>query len=479
MTTTPVRAGTRITFGGVIPTRYNPGLAESVGIPIIHDWGPEEDARLITSSDEFDALFGDSDTAGRRAVLDALRGQGITTEGNGAGGVWVFRMVGAAGAKATKALQNTTPATALTLTAKYAGVRGNDLSVTVLLDPRDSNRHILKLFYKGVLQETFTYAKTDIAAAAATINAGSNLVTAVSNVTGTALAVVSAQAFASGNSGTTLLSADWVAAMTAFEYKKLSIVAPYDLTDDTIRATFVAWVQTQVAAMRPVFLVVGGAAGETLDTAIARSQAINDPHVINLGVGSFIDDANGGAVVSTSQLAPRIAGVLAARGEEASITFADLADLRLSGASGPTNDEVIDALRFGVVVLTQTESDNDDVTLHVERGISTYTTDTDLDRPLNIWSEVQMVRGMDIFLREFKKWGDDIVIGKLPVDDRTRNMIRAEGQRRLRDREARSLAQPGSTFFEVVATTTNEIPFNFGWKPIFSVTYLNGNGRIG
>jgi hypothetical protein len=66
----------------------------------------------------------------------------------------------------------------------------------------------------------------------------------------------------------------------------------------------------------------GGAAGETIDDAIARSVALGDPHVVNFGVGTYHDDLLD-KDLSTAQLAPRIAGILAARRDQA-LTGAEL-----------------------------------------------------------------------------------------------------------------------------------------------------------
>src|SRR4029077_18272378 len=102
----------------------------TVAIPLVHAWGPYKTPTLVTSFAEFQQVFGPTTTSrGYKAVKQAFQGSGPTGS-PGAGAVLVHRFGSSSAAKATKSLQNTTPAAAITLTARYEGSYGNNLSVT-------------------------------------------------------------------------------------------------------------------------------------------------------------------------------------------------------------------------------------------------------------------------------------------------------------------------------------------------------------
>ena len=198
MTVKPIIPQTRIEFVGDVLPRVPPSFSDVVAIPIVHDWGPvvtdppgndgkAGGPQLVQSFAEFTSLFGDSDTPGRTAVAGAFAGQGLLA-GDGAGGVVVARMATGAAVAAHIDIQNTTPAVALTLTAHYKGVRGNDISYVLDANPNDSTQDRLRIRYKGAVVETYVYTRTSITALQAQINAASNLVVASGAVDGTALA---------------------------------------------------------------------------------------------------------------------------------------------------------------------------------------------------------------------------------------------------------------------------------------------------
>jgi hypothetical protein len=496
----PAIPGTVIRFTGDEVPRIAPSFAETVAVPIIHDWGPlGSDAptdpadpttggsQLCASFAEFTAIFGDSDTPGRTAVAGAFAGQGLPGAG-GAGAVLVYRMGTSAAARAVVNLMNTagTPAQALRLTALYKGVRGNDLSVVVGPDPVfPSTQDRLRIRYKGVVQESYSYAKTDIAALAAAINARSTLVTATSLVTGTALAVTSGTSLAGGDSGTVVTSTETLAALDGLEFQPFSVLAFHDLTDSGIQASVLSWVRAQDEANRPVVLVVGGAAGETVDTAVARSAALDDPHVVNFGVGTFTDDLVG-KDLSTAQLAPRIAGILVARGQTKDLTYARIAGLHIVGSTGPASDEVRTAIDGGVNVLMRATAA--DAELLIAEGVTTYIDDT-ADKPRDVFGDPRLVRVMDIYVRNMKRWGDDNVIGGL-VNDDTRAAVRGEGRRLQDEMLLQGLISPGTPGDPtdpppfVTADDPHDpaladaVPYRFGWRFSRTARFILGDGRI-
>lgn len=440
----PKRPGAYVNFVADDRQGVAPTLGSIVAVPIVHDWGPFERNVLVESLAEFEAVYGTSrDTPGYMAVQQAFRGEGLEGRG-GAGGVLVHRFGGAAAAKANKALDNTTPAAALTLSARYEGSRGNDLRVTVQDYATDTTKTELILYDGTVELERFVFADTDIAGVAAAINADSDWVTATMTADGVALTPVSAVSFAGGDDGATLLAADWTAVMDALEVERFSVFAPFDLTDSGILASLKTWAVNLNSQGKRFFLVVGGALDETAATAIARSATLNDEDIINMGVGSVEDsglpDASGNpAVLSTSQLAPRLAGVVAQRGEAKSLTFARLAGLTLR--VGPTEADILSAFDGGVVVLGR--DSHPTAPVRIEKGLTTYTTQNDPAKPYTVFRQPKYVRTMQGLEIELEQWSVENAIGELPVNDKSRDAVVAFVRSRLRAREDAKILQPG------------------------------------
>jgi hypothetical protein len=499
---TPSLPGTNITFTGARAPRILPAAADTVAIPLVADWGPlgadapgiagrDGGPQEITSFAEFTGLFGDSDTAGRTAVAGAFAGQGLPGF-PGAGAVLVYRMGGATVAKATISIlgAGVGGVATLRLDGRYSGVRGNRISYTLDSDPTNAANDRLRLYLDGVLQETYIYTAPALAALATAINSRSVLVRATALVADTAparrlVATTNPVLLAGGNDGATVASADHLAALAGIEFKQFGIVVPYDLTSAPILASYLAWVQAQQAKSRPVRLVVGGVAGETVDTAIARSGTLNDPHVVNVGGGTFHDDLLG-KDLSTSQLAPRIAGILAAKSDEHSLTFAKVGGLH--SVIGNADDQVQAAVDNGVTVLAPTSSPDAD--LRIEKGVTTYTGDTNA-MPQDVYGDPRIVGVMDNYVRAMKLWGDDNVIGNLPVNDDTRNLVRGYARSLEDDLLTRGLILPANPRatppipapWVVVEdpgdpALSDAIPYTFGWQFAKTANYIIGQGTV-
>lgn len=484
----PENPGVSIKFVGEKITRPAPSFADIVAIPIVHDWGPlgsdADGGKLVSSFAEFEALYGTGDTPGRDAVLGAFNGIGLPGQG-GAGGVIPYRMAAAAKARATANRNNTTPASAITFTAKYHGARGNDLSITVDDDPQDVAKDRVRLLFRGAVVETYRYTQTDIAALVAAINLSSKWITATQLITGVAL-TAGTFSLAGGNDGSTLTITEWQAATKALEFREFGLFAPYNLTDATITTAVFTWVQTMVNEMRPIRAFFGGPAGETLAAAITRTALIRDEHVVSLGVGTYRDDVLG-KDVSTAQLAPRLAGVAAARGEASALTFADLAGLRPVAESNPTNIELRPAADAGVTVFRRTSDPNAE--LRIARGVTTFIDPANLSKPLAIFSEPRFIGIMDNFIRAMKAWAEANVIGDLTVTDDTRAAVRGEAQKMIDSLLTRNLILPGDVpngidppFIEVPAVAdpdlADAIPFTFGWTFARTANFVIGQGRV-
>jgi hypothetical protein len=474
---------------GEATVRPPSSVAEIVAIPIVHDWGPlgsVDGPQEIENFGEFDGLFGNGESAGRDAVQGAFVGPGVAGRPT-AGAVIVYRMATGSAAKAAVTLKNTkeAPENALTLTAKYTGERGNRFSVKTEADPLDAEKDRLTILFDGVKQESYSYAETDITALAAAINARSDFVTATSLKTGTTLATVSGTAFTAGNNGASLTAEQWTDALSALEFEDFSVISPFDLVDDEIVASLYSWVQTQAEEQRPVTAVLGGAEDEDLSTAMEEVEEIRDPHIIRLAGGLFHDEYLD-KDLSTSQLAPRVAGALAGCGEESSLTFCPFAGIKQVGTVSIAVDELAVAATAGLTVFRRA-SRADGAEMVIAKGVTTFNDLDDPTRPYELFSDPRIVRVADLFQRRMKTYGDEHIVGPTRVTDTTKAAVRQQGQAEINDLLDRGLIQGGATpeekpYFRIVddpgPNLQDAIVYEFGFKFARTTLFLIGSGKV-
>lgn len=500
----PILPSTVIRFTGTSAPRIAPAAADTVAIPIIADWGPIGSdppganklmggPQECTSFSDYTTLFGDSDTPGRTAVAGAFAGPNLPGA-VGAGAVIVYRMGDGTQAAATITIKAVSAgANTLSLTAKYKGSRGNRISFIVDSNPSNAAQDRIRIFFDGVLQETYLYSAPALAAVTALINLKSKLVTAVALVldTGPALRLTqnpggTAIVLAGGIDGTTsITSVQHLAALAGLEYQSFGILAPYDLTDTTIKAAYNSWQQTMESNSRPVRVVLGGAAGESTATALSEAATLADEHVIRFGVGTYHDDLLG-KDLSTSQLASRIAGILASKGDSHAITGQKIGGLHV--LAGPSDDELPLCVQGGVTCLSPVSSPDADV--HILKGVSTYTLDS-VAKPLDVFGDPRLIGVMDDYVRNMTEFGMDNVIGDLPVNDDSRATVRGEAKRLQDDLQTRGLILPADPNanppvpapWVIVEdpedpSLADAIPYSFGWKFARTANAIMGEGSI-
>jgi hypothetical protein len=356
-------------------------------------------------------------------------------------------MAGGSSAAATVTIQNTAAAPALTLTAKYPGAYGNNLGWRCQTNSIDPTKNDFQVTLNGSPVETYTYTKADITGLAAQINANSGWVVASGVTSGVALPLTSAvTSLAAGDSGSTLVTGDWTAMMTACSTTRFSLFAPYNLIDPTILTSIQAWAVNANLAGRRFLTVVGGALNDTIQAAVTRSQALGTvptgapqaaaENFVNLGVGTLVDEALG--TLSTAQLAPRVAGILAARGETMSLTFARLAGCT-AGVMAADSD-ILTAFNAGVVVFGQ--DSNVDAPIRVEKGLTTYV-GGDATKPYLIYRNPKFVRTMHGIELEITDWSTANAIGSLQVNDATRAYIVGHAHEVIQARATLGVIQQG------------------------------------
>lgn len=445
----PKRAGSYTRFIAALQRTVPPTTAETVAIPFTHNWGPYKQAVTLDSYGDFLAVYGDVDGPGKIAVEQAFKGEGVEGFG-GAGSVICYRFGGSTAAKATRILTNTTPATALTLRGKYEGTRGNALRVTVQTNAADGTKKDLIIKDGALVLETFTALATTPSAFRDAINnaiTGSAWVTADATVIdGVALTNVSDVAFTAGDDGTAVVAGDWTNVMNALEPERFAAFAPYDLTDSTILASLKTWVSNLNEPPDPssnkskrFLTVVGGNSTDDATTALARSATLDSPYIINFGIGTWVDRDLG--ELTTSKMAPRIAGILVNRGEQMSISFARLEGILRAGAQpGATESQIVQAQDGGVLTLGR--DSHTEAPWRLERARTSYRSDS-TDKPNRIYKNPKFLMTMGGFETEINEIFNFKVIGKLPAASRdTREFVLGEARRIVADRVTRGVIAP-------------------------------------
>jgi hypothetical protein len=445
----PVRPGAYFNWEATPTTTIQPNIGSIVALPIIHDWGPTNQIVSCLSLGDFQATFGPStDTPGYAAVMQCFRGEGVGGRG-GAGEVLVYRLAGSSAAPGTINLKNAT-ADAMSLTALYDGSYSDNLGVRVRVSSVPTNTDVL-ITLNGTIIEQHTASSagtTPIQAMVDQILATSKWVSAEVLTDGTPLDTsqpATIQSFEDGDDGGTLLPADWMDALDQLSAARFGLFAPYDLTDDQIQASIQTWSQTLNTSGKRFMTVLGGDPTDTAASAVTRSASLTGlpgngggENIVNLGVGTLIDDELG--TLSTSQLAPRIAGILAARGESMSLTFARMAGC--TAGTLPSDSDVSLCFDGGVVVFGM--DSNPDAPIRVEKGLTTYVGGDD-SKPYLIYRNPKFVRTMHGIESDITDWATSSAIGLLQVNDQTRALVVGYGHQVMEARAGLGVIQDGYT----------------------------------
>lgn len=429
----------------LLPT--SPGSA--VAIAAVGDWGPTGTAIRCRSEAELRSIYGPSDNTDLYlAARQAFQGEGFDGLG-GAGEVVVVRFngVGAAAVKASKTINKAGGGAAITLKAKYPGTYGNNLSTEVIDGTTGLDILIVKL--NGVDVERYTYAETNITNLAEQI-AESDWVEASGVTSGTALDQSTDGALSGGTNGT-VAAGDWTAAFASLENQPFAVFAAYKMTEISLHASLQAWVEEANAKGKRFFGVIGGArtsdtVAESINTALGRSGENANPNILNVD-GVVLKDkingpstASGEVVVGGTELTARVAGILAARGEYASLTLARLADTEI--IAGRSASEQLTAFEEGVVTFGR--DSHAEAPVHIKSGLSTWTTvEATKALPYKTYRQPKYVRTMHGIETDLTTYVEQEILGRRPIDGPTRDAVVSEAKRILQDRERQGVIQPG------------------------------------
>ncbi|WP_405352336.1 phage tail sheath family protein, partial [Ruminococcus sp.] len=252
-------------------------------------WGVLGTVQAITAGEDLTPYIG-CDITGADALFirEMLKGSDSTSAPTK---ILLYRL-GTGGTQASATIG------ALTVTALYAGTRGNDISVAVSADPDNEGSYDVTTIVDGASVDVQTITELDALVANAWVTfsgTGSEITT----TTGTAL---------TSGANPTLTNSDYASFLTAIEPFRFDILA-LDSTDATITNAYISFITRMNEAVgRKCQLVCSGDA-----------TTANTKYVIVVGNGVKLND---GTALTASQAVYWVAGVEAGANYNQSLTYA-------------------------------------------------------------------------------------------------------------------------------------------------------------
>lgn len=439
-----IRPGSYFNVENTGNTATSGGRFGIVGLPITANWGPVNEFVTIRDDNELESYFGtDLGASGVTSycVREALIG--------GASEVLAYRIVDGDEEIATGTLTDTTgtPRDAITIDAKYAGTRGNGISVTISTNALDASKDDLKVIENGVAVETFTYTKADIPGIVDMINhetAGSNLIEATKLVSSSYVALTQGTiTLAGGDSGeNSLVTADYTDAMDAFERQGgFDIFSLDGIETSAIVTAMVSWIKAMNDAGHYVMGVIGGVASESVATAVTRTELAATgqcEYIVSLGAFDLTVTLPDGttAARSSANMAPRMAGIIASCGITTAPTRTVVPGVTL--VAPLTKAEIETAITGGVVLFTRRGTD-----VIVEAGVTSFTNTTATKD--ETFTRIQSVRAMQKMGTDLDRIIETEWIGKKHNTPTTQQALIATILAYLRTLEAQDVLVNGST----------------------------------
>lgn len=370
----------------------------------VADWGPVATKVNITSPVEVNKYLGtNAASVPRRAILEALN-QGAKT-------IQFYRLATGSAAASAVTLNDGagTPAAALTITAKYPGLFGDTLKAAVVTNVANAGLRDVEIYEGTIKRETFTGADNDEIVADFAAKGSNYVVVAQAGTANRVPANIVAQPLTGGNSGSSVTSTEYVAALVAAQDALFSVLVT-DTTDTAIQATIRTWVNDSRAGGNRVRAVVAAAAGLNYAGLTAQAQALNSEGVTYLANGYIKPD---GIVRDAVEVGVSLAAAMAVQDTQ-SITryvFPDVDDISKRFSS----TEIGTGLVNGILFLTY-----DGSKVFVEQGLNTLQVGSQVAPKSKDWRKIRYIAIQDEFVQRASiKLGDNF-IGKVSNDVRGR-----------------------------------------------------------
>ncbi len=371
-----VRPGVYINFeseGQSLGTLGERGIAS---IALTLPWGdPKKILTLEAGEDPFDKLGYDITASQLLLVKEALKR---------AKTLLLYRLN--TGTKATVTVGT------LTATAKYGGLRGNDLKIIIQTNIDDGSKFDVKTLASNVQVDLQTVANIAGLAANKWIDwsgTGALTTTAGASLTGGADGSVVNQDHT-----------DYLAALELYDFNTLA----YSGTDSTLKSVYTAFVKR-----------LRDDEGRKIQAALENYPTADYEGVISVKNGVILSD---GTALTAAQAVAWVAGATAAAAVNESLTY-DAYDGAVDVNPRYTNNQIISALENGEFLFTLNNG-----RAIVEQDINTFKSFTPTKG--KHFRKNRAIRVLDGLANDWKRIYETYYIGKVDNNDDGRNLFRKE-----------------------------------------------------
>lgn len=378
-----VRPGVYIRFTSSRGLGLNVGERGVVTIPEPMSWGPVGVVQTVEAGDDMRPYCGYDITAPQARFLNEIfKGSNRTSAPYR---LYLYRPTASGSAEATATTG------ALTATAKYPGVRGNDITIVVTEDvDNEGSFTVSTVVDNEIMDEQTAETVADLVA--------NDWVT----WSGTGALTATVGAPLTGGADGTVASSAYSAYLTAIEPYKFDIMI-YDGTDTTVQDAMIAFVKR-----------LADENGQYSQLVAANVTNPDSRYVINAGSGVTLND---GTVLTAAQACWWLGGAEAGARYNESLTYASYPG---AVACSPvmTNSQYIDAINAGKLVFFA-----DDNVVKIETDINslvTFTTDL-----TNVYRKNRVMRLCNTIANDVYKQFSDGYIGVVNNNEEGRAMFKA------------------------------------------------------
>ncbi|WP_124065728.1 phage tail sheath family protein [Clostridium sp. E02] len=344
-------------------------------------WGPEGEIMTIHVGNDFTPYIGYDSTNNKALFLrEIFKGSDRTT---GPVKVLLYRP------SATDAVKATATIEPLTVTAKYNGVRGNDISISIITDPDNAGNFIVQTVVDGTVKHS-QYGKkvTDLKSNDWVI------------FSGTGDLVDSAGAPLTGGSDGTVSSAAYSAFLTVLESFSFNVLI-YDGADSAVQSAYVAFVNR----MRDNL-------GKKCQAVMAGIES-NSEAIICVKNGVILSD---GTILTPQQTSWWVGGAEAGANYNESLVYGQYPDAE-NVSPRLTSSEIDEALDKGQIVFFE-EFGSVKIMSDINT-LTTYTSDRGEAFRLN-----QVIRIVDTVVNDIYKNFSKNFIGKTQNNATGRDLLK-------------------------------------------------------
>lgn len=381
----------------------------TVAVLFRSDFGPLGEVVKIGSDQELIAVYGSEAQNAGSGITTAMVREALA---GGAQTIIACR-VGSGGTAATVDLKDNeeTPATAVTLTAKYPGAKA--FNVTIRTKLSDDTKKECVVYVDSTVFETVEFAagEGEAAALAAAINRTKTFVAEVATGKDAAvLANVVQKEFTAGTNPTTTVN-DYANALGLVEAYDFNVLC-CDSNNTAVHYLIQSFVDRVEIAGLFVMAVIAEANSVDLATRMQRAAAYNDEKIVYI-LNAYVKEA--GRDIDAFYTSARIAGMIASASSATSLTHT-VVNRAWELYEPLTNTQIIDAETKGCLVLAY----NSDNQVWIDSAINTLVTPSDTQD--DGWKKIRRTMTRFELMRRMNALADSL-IGKIDNDDNGRATV--------------------------------------------------------